>query len=1691
MRVRRVIFAIVGIALLVSIITPVAVSADTEDNLGKASKKMLKDATKIDEIIVPGLPPGERISEAPVSSFEIRQADAVLSDVPAFDWCYGCSATSAAMMFGYYDRTGYSNMYAGPTNGGVCPLDNSDWGYKECSLSATHQGYDDLAVKGHVDDYWSTFGSTVDPYDGNWAEHGYADCTADFMGTNQYVNWQNKDGSTRFYFKDNGDPLYDYTDCEPGGKRDGCHGIKLFVESRGYNVIQNYNQRIDKNVTTGGFTYANFKAEIDAGRPVIIQVTGHSMLGYGYTDPDTIYIHDTWDHTDHSMTWGGTYAGMEHYGVTVIVMPYPCGNMNVNPTSWNPTILCGNTDNEIVSVSATGGTIEGVTVSKVSGPTWLSVSQTDLGDIASGSSKTFTMTASPPSETSGDFPYTVRVSNTCGTPSTWDVSGTIHVDCPESSWTFMVYLDGDNNLEYAAIDDFLEMSSVGTTSNVNIVVQFDRIPGYDSSYGDWTTCKRFRVTHGMTPTAANAISDLGECNMGDPNTLDAFVTWAMTEFPADNYALILWNHGDGWKSINNWVPWADDIKDAKDTGFTRGICVDITNNDYLSLQETEQALTGKYVQLLGYDACLMHMVEVVYQVMANAGVSVGSEELEPGDGWPYDTILTDLTVTPTMNEDALGTVIVDRYMDSYGYTGSETQSAVDNLELPNLVAAVDNLAQALINEINAGHVADVQQARNAAEEIYYTYYIDLYHFAEMVDTYVPGAAAEAQAVMNEVGVAVYGEAHGTSVPNDHGLSIYFPEAEWAYLSSYENTKFAVDTHWDEFLKEYYAPTICGNMDVAPTSWSPTINCGESDSQIVTVSASGGMIRGVTVSKVSVPAWLSLSPTNLGDIASGSSKTFTITASPTASLSSGTRGDFAYTVRVSNSCGSPSTRDVSGSIHVDCIEPSQPPSYSNPSVSPCSGTPSTQFDYSVDVSDPEGDTVTVTLKTYDPSDGSWEDQGNRNVIGSGTVFWNDLTPFEANDKGKTAKYTFEFDDGNNSGEWGPFNGPAIETDACFSDWDYPSTSIADEKIPVEVDMSNPHGVKSAWLHYDYGDDGSEDGLTQMSLICVRGAKTEIRGGSSSGLGVKAQKIAVSESAPLSGGGGSGVAEREGIQKSIYLYDAKTCKDVEDSDPYDPIGVTTVFSPTDSVSYTWLQFNDIWSSHTVKWEWYDPNGNFYADCTYLIPDPSDLGYEYHEWYKCWCGIYITGYSAAEEEGLWAVKVYLDGGQIETLYFNIEYIISDYTMCKDVQESSPYDPIERTSTFLSNDEKAISWLRLDDVTNSLNVRWDWYDPLGNPYYTWDLDTSDPADEGYDYWDWTKAWCYIPIKDHAAAEKPGLWVVKVYIDDEYEFEEEFTIYPDDARYKCEIPAPGMGYVEDEVSFYVRAYSAYDSPTDSAKHLVDIYVPDDPTLSISPSSHDFGDKCEGEMASTTFEIWNSGTGTLTYSLSESCDWMEVNPTSGSSTGEHDTIRVDIDTTGLSEGTHTCDITISSNGGTGTFTVRVNIVPKPDLIITEKWLCWPDNCTICYNVTNTGDGTAPAGHNTTLYVDSVAVAHDHVPVDLAPGESYIGCFDGYVWAYTPPSDNITVCADNNKTIDEVDEDNNCLANIWMCGDVTGDGRVRTSDGRRIFRHLTFGVPIDNMWAADVTGDGRVRTSDGRRIFRHLTFGDPLNCNCSG
>jgi len=117
----------------------------------------------------------------------------------------------------------------------------------------------------------------------------------------------------------------------------------------------------------------------------------------------------------------------------------------------------------------------------------------------------------------------------------------------------------------------------------------------------------------------------------------------------------------------------------------------------------------------------------------------------------------------------------------------------------------------------------------------------------------------------------------------------------------------------------FEPSFKPSISVQPTTWSDIVEAGKSKTQTFTTSASGGTVRGVTVTKISGPAWLTISPTSLGDIQAGSSKTFTVTASPPA----GTTGSFSYLIRVTCTEGEPKSIDVSGTITVKDVVPPTP------------------------------------------------------------------------------------------------------------------------------------------------------------------------------------------------------------------------------------------------------------------------------------------------------------------------------------------------------------------------------------------------------------------------------------------------------------------------------------------------------------------------------------------------------------------------------------------------------------------------------------------------------------------------------------------------------------------------------------------------------------------------------------------------
>ncbi|MCM8759121.1 MAG: clostripain-related cysteine peptidase, partial [Candidatus Omnitrophica bacterium] len=295
-----------------------------------------------------------------------------------------------------------------------------------------------------------------------------------------------------------------------------------------------------------------------------------------------------------------------------------------------------------------------------------------------------------------------------------------------SKWTIMIYLDGDNNLEKYAINDFLEIASVGSTPEINFIVQFDRISGYDSRYDNWTNTQRFRITKNMEPTISNAIQDWGdgfggrEVNSGDPESLSSFVRWAKQNYPADYYALVLWDHGDGWRSMTNVAENIEQqlkqsrlslqersslektLKELKRKiharRYQKSVCFDSTSFDELTLKEIRQALSDPdcYVDIIAFDACLMGMIEVAYEIRNCATYMVASEETIYTTGFPYTPIAQDIVNNPDDSPLQFCIKIVQHYADYYGHYGTETLSAIDLTFCNQIFEAINNFCQTAI-----------------------------------------------------------------------------------------------------------------------------------------------------------------------------------------------------------------------------------------------------------------------------------------------------------------------------------------------------------------------------------------------------------------------------------------------------------------------------------------------------------------------------------------------------------------------------------------------------------------------------------------------------------------------------------------------------------------------------------------------------------------------------------------------------------------------------------------------------------------------------------------------------------------------------------------------------------------------------------------------------------------------------------
>jgi hypothetical protein len=414
-------------------------------------------------------------------------------------------------------------------------------------------------------------------------------------------------------------------------------------------------------------------------------------------------------------------------------------------------------------------------------------------------------------------------------------------------WTCIVYMAADNDLRNFAMRNIKQMCQIGSNERINIVVQLDiKMPRVKK------TTQRFLITR-EGPIQVNTKDPYSQSmDSGKPETLISCCKWAIENYPATNYALMFWNHGSGIIDPNfNRVVCASELFRYNSTsnqleldrsiGFLdfmntlsiqsdpeRGICWDDSTGNYLTNQKLDAALNticstlleNKKFSLIGFDACLMSMLEVADIVKNYAHVMTASEEVELGTGLDYSQVLHPfLSQIPSPQE--LGAHITASYAFSYQkITSDYTHSALNLDRISLLEHNVHKVSQLLISCLQNQRNSSVKQAlaasrnKNACTHFDEPSYIDLHHFYRNVLNNLKTFAfknGQQNALINQLHEAltegcliiedvVIANVAGRNLSNAKGIAIYFPER--GIHPSYRKTTFAQNNSWAAFLNQF-------------------------------------------------------------------------------------------------------------------------------------------------------------------------------------------------------------------------------------------------------------------------------------------------------------------------------------------------------------------------------------------------------------------------------------------------------------------------------------------------------------------------------------------------------------------------------------------------------------------------------------------------------------------------------------------------------------------------------------------------------------------------------------------------------------------------------------------------------------------------------------------------------------------------
>jgi len=418
----------------------------------------------------------------------------------------------------------------------------------------------------------------------------------------------------------------------------------------------------------------------------------------------------------------------------------------------------------------------------------------------------------------------------------------------QKMWTILVWIAGDNNLTDYGVADLAELKQVGSTANVDLVAQYDR--------GGRIGAKRYHLHKGTT-LDQDEVADLGDSNTGDPAVAIDFFTWGIDSFPAEKIMCVLWNHGSGIDETDIYARArhltgraTTDVRGGRQRAashgqieltrkqarsiassrlsralfsttvdqavFDKGIAYDDTSRDFLDNVELAHVLntvaktTRRPIDIVGFDACLMNLIEVAYELRPYAATMVGSEETEPADGWPYRDVAMAAGAAAAKTPGGFAAAIVKSYLAYYKNSSEQTvtQSALDLSKVESVARAVDQLAATLTTSLQAiDEYAAFSRALTAAQRFELRDFVDLGDLCRQLakrsgdQETIDRSNAVISTLTGRDGAVLASRTKGNAVAAATGAAIYFPTAGDVNLV-YDRLAFAKDTRWPQLIERY-------------------------------------------------------------------------------------------------------------------------------------------------------------------------------------------------------------------------------------------------------------------------------------------------------------------------------------------------------------------------------------------------------------------------------------------------------------------------------------------------------------------------------------------------------------------------------------------------------------------------------------------------------------------------------------------------------------------------------------------------------------------------------------------------------------------------------------------------------------------------------------------------------------------------